>query len=260
MRRRQGFNLVELLIAVAVVAILVGSAVPLVNGYLTEANRAKAMQDLDAIVAAIVRYQKQSGQLLTGSSLQPLVGLTLTEIPVDPWGHEYFFDGDLGVVGSAGTVDMGLAHRTVMTQYSTYLIPLSARLVGGGFGLPVQGTRLEIRLSKPYQVIPGREALVVHDLYLFRPAANQVPIPLVAFGFQHDTARSRPEQGLLIFEVGAVPSQAHRIPAEGRVGFAGMTAAIAETGGADGGNYSFDPLLYQWGTQPFTEASAPVDR
>ena len=88
LRRTAGFSLIELLIVVAIIAALVGVAVPMFQKNIQEAHRAKANQDLDTIRNAITLHDSQNKPLI-GTDLKPLLGRYLQELPRDPWGNEY---------------------------------------------------------------------------------------------------------------------------------------------------------------------------
>ena len=49
----KGFSLVELIVVIAILAILTGIAVPAYSGYITKANDAKVVTQLDAIKTAV---------------------------------------------------------------------------------------------------------------------------------------------------------------------------------------------------------------
>ncbi|MFZ5951734.1 MAG: type IV pilin protein [Candidatus Rifleibacteriota bacterium] len=103
---RRGFSLIELLVVVAIIAILVGVATPYYSDYVKESKRAKALQDLDVLKQSVVLFNSQEdlpyqGQLATTSPYLPLLGENdfnglqgryLTYIPVDPWGKNYKLD------------------------------------------------------------------------------------------------------------------------------------------------------------------------
>ncbi|PKL43283.1 MAG: hypothetical protein CVV41_11255 [Candidatus Riflebacteria bacterium HGW-Riflebacteria-1] len=103
---KRGFSLIELLVVVAIIAILVGVAAPYYADYVKESKRAKALQDLDVLKQAIILYNSQEDQpylgiLGTGTTSLPmlgendfngLMGRYLTYIPVDPWGKNYKLD------------------------------------------------------------------------------------------------------------------------------------------------------------------------
>jgi prepilin-type N-terminal cleavage/methylation domain-containing protein len=103
---KRGFSLIELLVVVAIIAILVGVATPYYSDYVKESKRAKALQDLDVLKQSIVLFNSQEdlpyqGQLATMPPYLPFLGENdfnglqgryLTYIPVDPWGKNYKLD------------------------------------------------------------------------------------------------------------------------------------------------------------------------
>lgn len=104
---KRGFSLIELLVVVAIVAILVGVATPYYSDYVKESKRTKALQDLDVLKQAVVLYNSQEdlpyqGQVATSTTIftpilgendfNGLQGRYLTYIPVDPWGKNYKLD------------------------------------------------------------------------------------------------------------------------------------------------------------------------
>ena len=102
LQRGAGFSLIELLIVVAIIAALVGVAVPFFQDNLAEAQRTKAAEDLEIINKAVVLYEQKAGKLLLGTSLKPLLGRYMQELPEDPWGNPYLYEGSVGFLGSYG--------------------------------------------------------------------------------------------------------------------------------------------------------------
>lgn len=62
-RERSAFTLVELLIVIAIIAILAGLAFPAVQGALNSGKKAQARNDVQQIAAAIRAYQLEYGRL-----------------------------------------------------------------------------------------------------------------------------------------------------------------------------------------------------
>lgn len=104
---KRGFSLIELLVVVAIIAILVGVAAPYYNDYLKESKRTKALQDIDVLKQAVLLHDSQEdlpyiGQLATGTEYRVgvlgendfigLQGKYLTNIPTDPWDKNYKLD------------------------------------------------------------------------------------------------------------------------------------------------------------------------
>lgn len=104
---KRGFSLIELLVVVAIIAILVGVAAPYYNDYLKESKRTKALQDIDVLKQAVLLHDSQEdlpyiGQLATGTENRVgilgendfigLQGKYLTNIPTDPWDKNYKLD------------------------------------------------------------------------------------------------------------------------------------------------------------------------
>lgn len=113
---KRGFSLIELLVVVAIIAILVGVATPYYADYVKESKRTKALQDLDVLKQSIVLFNSQEdlpyqGQLATQPPYLPFLGENdfnglqgryLTFIPVDPWGKNYKLDPYSSYVYSEG--------------------------------------------------------------------------------------------------------------------------------------------------------------
>lgn len=70
MKDAQGFSLIELMVAVAILAIVAGVAVPAYMGYLQQARRSEAMSFLNTVLSEQQKYRSQCEQYaetLTGA-------------------------------------------------------------------------------------------------------------------------------------------------------------------------------------------------
>ena len=79
-----GFTLIELVVAIGVIAALLGIAVPMYAKYRLQAQIAQSESDLRALDLAIQIYQRENGSLPT--NLSNLVGVPNK---TDPWGKPY---------------------------------------------------------------------------------------------------------------------------------------------------------------------------
>jgi len=70
MRKFKGFTIIELLIVMAVIAILVGIAVPSFRGIQTEAWKAKAEGDVKVVKIALESYWKTNGSFPAETNYQ----------------------------------------------------------------------------------------------------------------------------------------------------------------------------------------------
>jgi general secretion pathway protein G len=102
---QSGFSLTEIMIAIAIMAILAVTVVPGFMAYLNRAKVSRAKQDLRAIQAGIDMYYGDIGQY--PASLRDLVKRPADEkigrkwqegyikgkdVPKDPWGNKYQYE------------------------------------------------------------------------------------------------------------------------------------------------------------------------
>ena len=78
-----GVTLVELVVVLAIVAVLASAAVPMYRGYIDDQNRTTAISDIRKLEVQIERFRTDTGQF--PASLADLA----TSIVNDPWGNPY---------------------------------------------------------------------------------------------------------------------------------------------------------------------------
>lgn len=103
-RRQSGFTLIEVMVVVAILAILAAVVVPRVMDEPAKARRAKVQQDIRAIESALDLYKLDNYRYpTTEQGLEALVsppasgpeaenykeGGYLRKLPEDPWGNPY---------------------------------------------------------------------------------------------------------------------------------------------------------------------------
>lgn len=136
-RRASGFSFIELMVAVAIIAILAAIVAPRVIGRLDDAAQTKARADIRAISTALSMYRLDNfAYPSTEQGLQALVarpggeppapnwragGYLQGGLPKDPWGRDYLYlapgrNGDFDVYtlgadgrpgGEAANADIG---------------------------------------------------------------------------------------------------------------------------------------------------------
>jgi len=118
MYRRKGFTLIELLIAIAVISILIGIALPRFKGMQQEGNIAKAKGELRTIQTGLESYYMHNSSaypaaLSSLTSQTPnVVGSSLPTDPFNPgsdYGYDLSGDESYYVVYSIGTGGNGSA-------------------------------------------------------------------------------------------------------------------------------------------------------
>ena len=104
LKNRKGFTLVELLVVVAIIAILAAALVPRLLGYTDRARQARAMSDLGTMKTVIETYTADEGNGIypvPDSNEANYVGTILQNGGIkwtgnetgvkDPWGHPYYY-------------------------------------------------------------------------------------------------------------------------------------------------------------------------
>lgn len=92
-KRKEGFTLVELLIVIAIIAVLTGIAVPNFLGARTKARVSKALGDMHTTTNALQAYAIDHGKYMTTYSTTDLkkTGL-ISSVPKDPFtGNDFHY-------------------------------------------------------------------------------------------------------------------------------------------------------------------------
>lgn len=111
--RKSGFTLLELLIVVAILAVLVALAMPFFQDYLAQSRLTAARADLTSYQKALASYDQLENTMFgyTGSaSFTQLIGKYVQDFrafatqtaPLDPWGNPYQVHAASGTVLSVG--------------------------------------------------------------------------------------------------------------------------------------------------------------
>jgi prepilin-type N-terminal cleavage/methylation domain-containing protein len=111
-KAREGFTILELLIVIAVIAILVGIALPRFKGMRDEGNIARAKGELKSLQTALESYRVRTSAYPTAlSNLTTATPNILGSIPNDPFNgansYGYVVNGDYYAVYSIGPSPSG---------------------------------------------------------------------------------------------------------------------------------------------------------
>ncbi len=97
---KRGFSLMELILVIAIMAILTAAMVPMFKVNRLQAQTSKANADLDAIKSAAMLYQSDTGAwpaarsdgigLVTNDNVANWNGPYLDAWRNDPWSHSYY--------------------------------------------------------------------------------------------------------------------------------------------------------------------------
>lgn len=87
------FTLLEMMLVVAIIALLAGSVIMMIGGELEEAREVRAEADIKGLGTALYMYNaKQGGFPTTEQGLQALVPKQMKELPVDGWSMPYHYE------------------------------------------------------------------------------------------------------------------------------------------------------------------------
>ena len=103
-RREAGFSLLELLVALVILALIMGLVGPRVLGYLSRAKSQTALTQIENLEGALDLFLLDVGRYPTedeglGALIEaPAATIAWTgpyldadELPADPWGHQYYY-------------------------------------------------------------------------------------------------------------------------------------------------------------------------
>jgi general secretion pathway protein G len=107
----EGFTLIEIMVVILILGLLATIVVQSLRGATEKAKRTKAEADIAELKTALDRYYLDNGNYpTTDQGLQALVqkptdgpvpsdyeeGGYIEKLPLDPWGHPYFYQSDGG--------------------------------------------------------------------------------------------------------------------------------------------------------------------
>jgi len=105
-KNRKGFTLVEMLVVVAIIAVLVAALIPRFMNYTERAREARAMADINTMRDIIIAWSADEGNgQLPINSNDPTIPNSIAAVLqkhgikwtgdangiVDPWGHPYYY-------------------------------------------------------------------------------------------------------------------------------------------------------------------------
>ena len=89
--RTAGFTLVELMVVVAIIAILATTAGVYLFGALDDADQTKAMAEIQAMKSAITAYMLKNNRKLPNTLDEIAPFMDPPRVPKDPWGKAYVY-------------------------------------------------------------------------------------------------------------------------------------------------------------------------
>lgn len=128
LQHRTAFTLIELLVVITIIAILVGAALPYVQGYVAESRISKAKSDLDEIKNALAIYETREGSY-SAKDVSLLTGRYLNSSPIDPWGKPFVVATGTGIVFSSGPDRIDYTADDIVTNYQPPLAMVSVKWV-----------------------------------------------------------------------------------------------------------------------------------
>lgn len=88
---QSGFTLVELMVVVAIIALLATTASVYLLGALDDASQTKAQAEIKALKSGVMQYMLKNNRKLPDSLDQIAPYMEPPKVPVDPWGNAYVY-------------------------------------------------------------------------------------------------------------------------------------------------------------------------
>ena len=162
--------------------------------------------DLDVIRNALNLHDAQNPPL-SGTTLQPLLGRYLQELPNDFWGSPYLVDTSVGVLCSYGADGQAGGVSDDSDGLLYYKPPLKICRVQyeGEFGVPREGNKFFITMTKPFLLKDEQEFLCRLNLLTnIESSPSGAPIAFdelndcCGHDWQICKKKSNPEEGLIV--------------------------------------------------------------
>lgn len=162
--RKTGFTLIELLVVITIIAILVGAALPYVQGYVAESRISKAKSDLEEIKRALAIYETREGAYPV-ADVSLLTGRYLNSSPIDPWGKPFVVATGTGIVFSSGPDRIDYTPDDIVTNYQPPLALVSVKWVDANQSgaVDTQNTFDYLQLNFSRKVSPDSDAVANPD-------------------------------------------------------------------------------------------------
>ncbi|HOY67879.1 MAG TPA: prepilin-type N-terminal cleavage/methylation domain-containing protein [Candidatus Ozemobacteraceae bacterium] len=149
---RRAFTLIELLIVVAIIAVLVGVALPYYQNYVKETKISKAKHELDIMKEALIKFNtfedRKFGFGNQAAKLEMLLGKYLQNLPFDPWGRAYEVMPDKGQLLCRGP-DHIASYDDIVVDYEPPLALQKASWIDSDNNLHIStGDLLRLEFSK----------------------------------------------------------------------------------------------------------------